>query len=298
MKVAITGASGFLGKEIIRLLLSKENNTIIAFTSQKVVLKDFFRNKNLIIYDRHNFRNGQLNNVDVLLNCAFPRNNDGTQMALGLAYIKEVLQTSVEAGVKKVINISSQSVYSQKKDTPASENSNLSLDSLYAVGKYASELLTNTICSHIIHTNIRLASLIGPHFDQRVVNKMVDSALKYRKITILDGVQKFGFMDIVDAAKAIVHVMESDSNELDEVYNLGISSGYSLEDIANCIKSNFALKGIYINIDKSSNNVYVNSEVDNKKYCNKFGELITAPIEKTIDKIIRQKLKSESINNK
>ena len=290
MKVAVTGASGFLGNEVIRLLLQDEDCTIVAFTSQKVRLESTHHSCRLIVYDRNDFKDKQFQDVDVLLNCAFPRNTDGVQMAKGLKYIKEVLEEAVKCKVREVINISSQSVYSQNKDYPASEDSELSLDSAYAVGKYASELLTNSICGDIKHTNIRLASLIGPEFDQRVVNKMIDAALKNRQIVFLGGVQKFGFMDIIDAAKAIVAVIKNYDLEIADVYNIGIVGGYSLEKLAECIKERLISKGIEISTKKSLKESYHNSEIDNAKYCQKFGSINITPIDCTIDRIIDNKL--------
>lgn len=62
---------------------------------------------------------------------------------------------------------------------PADENTVLCLESKYAVGKYATELLVNAICGKaVLHTNIGLASLIGAGFDQRIVNKMVNQIIK------------------------------------------------------------------------------------------------------------------------
>lgn len=290
MKVAVTGASGFLGNEVIRLLLQDEDCTIVAFTSQKVRLESTHHSRRLLVYDRNDFKDKQFQDVDVLLNCAFPRNTDGVQMAKGLKYIKEVFEEAVKCKVREVINISSQSVYSQNKDYPASEDSELSLDSAYAVGKYASELLTNSICADIKHTNIRLASLIGPEFDQRVVNKMIDAALKNRQIVFLGGVQKFGFMDITDAAQAIVAVIKNYDVEIADVYNIGIVGGYSLEKLAECIKERLISKGIEISTEKSLKESYHNSEIDNSKYCQKFGSINITPIACTIDRIIDNKI--------
>lgn len=290
MKVAVTGASGFLGNEVIKLLLKDEGCTIVAFTSQKARLENIHHSHRLVVYDRNDFKTNQFQDVDVLLNCAFPRNTDGVQMAKGLKYIKDVLEEAVKCKVRRVINISSQSVYSQNKDYPASEDSELSLDSAYAVGKYASELLTNSICIDIKHTNIRLASLIGPEFDQRVVNKMIDAALKDGRIVFFGGVQKFGFMDITDAAKAVVAVIKKQEGDFADVYNIGIIGGYSLENLARCIKERLLLKGIKINIEKSIKQSYHNSEIDNTKYCNEFGIINTTTIDSTIDRIIDSKL--------
>ena len=57
----------------------------------------------------------------------------------------------------------------------ADEQTPAVLESKYAVGKYWSELFVNTLFQGIRHTNLRMASLIGAGFDQRITNKFAKS---------------------------------------------------------------------------------------------------------------------------
>ena len=134
-----------------------------------------------------------------------------------------------------VINISSQSVYSQQRTEQATEETPLNLETSYAVGKYAAELLTNTLCAAIPHTNLRLASLIGAGFDQRVPNKLIAKAFAGEELKVLRGPQYYGFLDVRDAADAITAVISSDTGAWAEVYNLGTNEAYTLEDIAKTV---------------------------------------------------------------
>ena len=237
MKILITGAGGFLGTEIVRQFVSQKNIQIIAFSTQKRKIERLIDNtKNFSVFDRNAIfdMDAVLSNVDVLINCAFPRNVDGIQMADGLRYISKLLETAVAGGVKSVINISSQSVYSQFRMEPATEDTELNLESKYAVGKYATELMTNSICGSIPHTNIRMASLIGIGFDQRLVNQFVKQVLAGNNICIKGGKQLFGFLDVRDAASAIIAV--AGGKNWKEVYNLGPEKSFSLLEIANCVQ--------------------------------------------------------------
>lgn len=268
MKVAINGASGFLGKLLVKKLLEYDDVKITAFTSKKNIFDKYNGKEKLEVHSRNSYRNGELVGVDVLINCAFPRNNDGKQMAVGLKYISDFLNQAVNDGVKSVINVSSQSVYSQNRSEPASEDSELCLESEYAVGKFASELLTNNICRNIRHTNIRLASLIGPDFDQRVVNKMVVSAIKTNTINIVKGNQQFGYMNVTDATNAIVMVVMNRDSTWDNVYNLGINGGYSLEYLAENVRG--ILKHKNIKILKNEKVYNANSTLECSKFFEKF----------------------------
>ena len=168
-----------------------------------------------------------------------------------------------------VINVSSQSVYSQKRVLPADENTVLCLESKYAVGKYATELLVNAICGKaVLHTNIRLASLIGAGFDQRIVNRLVNQIIKNNEIHIIGGKQVFGFLDVRDAASAIITMTKSINNWY-EVYNIGSRNSYTLIEIANTIldvaQERYAKRGSMI---LEQNNAFQNSSLN----CSRFYE--------------------------
>ena len=70
---------------------------------------------------------------------------------------------------------------------PATEETSLNLETKYAVGKYATELLVNKICRNIPHTNLRMASLIGEGFEQRITNKLVAKAILGGDLDIIGG---------------------------------------------------------------------------------------------------------------
>lgn len=233
MNLVITGAGGFLGRELLRQsrkLVEKELN-IVAVSGQKIPDTD------ITVLGRESFFNDyRFTDSDVLINCAFPRNTDGVQMANGLSFIARLMGKAVSDGVGAVINISSQSVYSQGRTTPADEDTLLNLESGYSIGKYATELFTNSLCRSIPHTNLRMASLIGVGFDQRVVNKMVKRAMNGDDLIVNRSGRKFGFLDVRDAVDAILRLAMEDNKDWKEVYVLGAERSYTLEEIAELIR--------------------------------------------------------------
>lgn len=232
MKIVISGAGGFLGSHLIRELLAETEDTLVALTSKPDRLAASGR---LLPVHRDAFRTIDWATVDTLVHCAFPRNADGASLAAGMAYGSALLWAAVQGGVRAVINISSQSVYSQCREKPAAEEDGLNLESKYAVGKYASELLTEGLCSALPHTSLRMASLIGARFDQRLVNKFVLQALRGQDLNIAGGSQIFGFLDVRDAASGILSVLKSRPGGWKPVYNLGTDEAYTLADIAETV---------------------------------------------------------------
>jgi len=266
MRILVSGAGGFLGSEIISQLLNIKEVEVIALTSQTNKFKSLAKQANkLIVYDKNDIYKDTINfeKIDLLINCAFPRNDDSL-IANGLKYISDLLSLGVQKGVKKVINISSQSVYSKFRKMEARESSELCLQSKYAIGKYATELLTNCICYNIPHTNIRMGSLIGAGFNQRLVNKFVEKVIIHENIQIMGGEQKFGFLDVRDAASAIILVGLKENWQ--EIYNLGTEYNYTLIEIAKCVMDTLETMGYEkTNIEIENAAVWENSSLDSSR---------------------------------
>lgn len=248
-KIIITGAGGFLGSNLVEALKGKGEYIIFALSSRGHQLQQVNATKN-IQYCCKNiiFSNAgkQILNDSIVVNCAFPRNILGNEMADGLQYIQRLFCRLEECGAKAVVNISSQSVYTQERREPATEETIVSLESSYAVGKYATELMLESVCkkAEIPCTNLRMASLIGPGFDQRIVNRLVKRALTGEALQVVRSEQKFGFLDIEDAVKAITALLSTDIMQWKPIYNIGNGKEYSIEYIAQCIKHIFAVNGL------------------------------------------------------
>lgn len=290
MKILITGAGGFLGTELVKELMRQEDVDVVALTSQKEKLvQTIGEAANVTLSGRNSvFEPGfDFSSIDVLINCAFPRNVDGIQMADGLQYISRLLKRAVTGGVKSVINISSQSVYSQTRMKPAAEDTELNLESKYAIGKYAAELLTNSVCWNIPHTSIRMASLIGVGFDQRLVNKFIKQVLEGENICIRGGRQMFGFLDVRDAASAIIAVAQG--KDWKEIYNLGPDRGYTLLEIAKCVQDTVKESGFEnTEIELEETDDWQNSSLDSTRLKRQFDWREQCSLRNTVLSIIRE----------
>lgn len=243
IKVVITGAGGFLGSNLIKRLENNKDVIVYGFSSKEGTLNDSstkFVHKDII--DSNAVKDILVDAI--VINCAFPRNSAGIEMADGLSYINRLFLVCRKYKAKAIINISSQSVYSQKRHFMADENTEICLETPYAVGKYATELMLQSICdgSELVYTNLRMASLIGPGFDQRIVNRLVKKAIEMEPITISVSEQRFGFLDVLDAVDAIILLIFTESYKWQHVYNIGNEKAFSLVDIIKCIRDIFDKK--------------------------------------------------------
>lgn len=244
-RIIMTGASGFLGSEIIRESLKTEDIDVVAVTSKSEKIKEIAGDQCVIISTEDFLKNGFLfKENDVFVNCLFPTNADGRRMADGLEKVFAIITIARENGVEAFMNISSQSVYASQRTQPAREGDSLSLETAYDVGKYSSELFCNQVFKGVPHTNIRLASLLGIGYNQRIINRIVDYALKGNELEVVGGMQRYGFLDVRDAANGIVKMTKAEPKAWKETYNLGHQKSYTLIEVVECIVSELKKRGI------------------------------------------------------
>jgi nucleoside-diphosphate-sugar epimerase len=297
--IIITGASGFLGRNLIGSLLRDGNSgngslfpmRLIGFSSSSEKLRERFPVDLAEFYDREKIDSEELRSIwrnAIVVNCAFPRNNSGTEMAEGLSYIKRVFEAAAGNGAAAVINISSQSVYAADRPESAGEDTPLCLETCYAVGKYAVELMLESICTNTetAFTSVRMASLIGPDFDPRIVNRFVKQALQDGVVTVKRNRQRFGFFDIEDAVTALSAMLISDPSKWQKVYNLGGRGTYTLIEMAEAVeKACSAAKKVVIKITEGDE--YANSGLRADLFYRDFGFDPVVTLDQSVEKIVQ-----------
>ncbi len=240
--ILISGAGGFLGHELVKQFLQRDNFNVIALTSKVGKLEEQFKNygKLKVVHTDHWIEEVDGNDrIDFLVNCAFPRSSDPEQLAQGLVFTESLVRDSLQLKISKVINISSQSVYSQKDKVSASESAPVIPESLYGMTKFASERIVATLCENssrrVVYSNIRLASLCGVDFEVRMTNRFVKRALEGRTITLNGGGQKISYLDVRDAASAIISMINKESSTWSPVYNLGSHYNCTILELAELV---------------------------------------------------------------
>lgn len=240
--ILVSGASGLLGNELVNQLLNEPKHNVIALTSQKEALENQFSEENLLVFHVDNWEESIDPNVKIetFINCAFPRSSNPEQLAKGLVFTEKIIKKALSLNTKSIINISSQSVYSQKEKGVTYESFTAAPESLYGMAKYASERIVETICeSHedkIFFSNIRLASLTGLDFDVRLTNRFVKSALTDQPITINGGYQQISYLEVRDAATALTKMIDVNPCDWEKVYNLGNDESFTLLELTETIR--------------------------------------------------------------
>jgi nucleoside-diphosphate-sugar epimerase len=240
--ILITGAGGFLGKELTKQLLKNDDYSVIAVTSQRdslLNLMGYHPNLRVIrIEDLVGCNVYFDKSLDIAINCAFPRTSDPCELAKGVCLTEQLTRSILKLGVGRLINISSQSVYSQKAKSVPDEDSQVCPESLYGMAKLACERVVAIMCqsANVGYSNIRMASLFGVEFHARVINRFVRDAVEGRPITVYGGTQKVSYLTVEDAALGIIAMVENSHRPWSDVYNLGSNQSMSLSDLAEVVR--------------------------------------------------------------
>src|SRR5690606_27110559 len=165
--VLVTGAGGFLGSHLLTPLL-ESGYQVQALSSQKAAIEKQYGNR-VKAYDFADFDAGELawGNVDCVIHCAFATQSERKHLAESLAFTQSVFLKAAKAGVSRVINFSTRSVYGADASLQTDEKSAVNPINEYGLAKYASELLLESIAkqSNMHYVNLRLSSLLGAGYD-------------------------------------------------------------------------------------------------------------------------------------
>ncbi|NCD42101.1 MAG: NAD(P)-dependent oxidoreductase [Bacteroidia bacterium] len=292
-RIIITGASGVLGSELIKQLMECNQYEILGLTSSKELVKK--KVPGVSYFDAGNLSPNNISEIfksdSIVVHCAFSREEDGEELAKSLSFAKQIFTISSKSGCS-VINISSRSIYGQKYQPPWTEDSIPVPDTLYAIAKYSSELLLESICytNNCAFTSIRLAGLISPKLEKRLINRFVDQVLEGKDIVISGGKQQFAYLDVRDAAQGIIAILNSKKNIWKKTYNLGSNKVYTIIDIAqiiNCVANEISKKSSKIVITKNPAKLF--DGMDSSILYSDFNWEPKITIKETIKEIIKRK---------
>lgn len=238
MKVLITGGSGYLSWELVRQLKQRSCPFVVVASSDpaKLAKDPAYAGVECVdnrqIWSDDDFMRG----IDVVIHTAFCRKSLGNRLMQSLQFSKRLYQRVAAMGVKALINVSSQSVFGSQNDVPPKDDDPYAPDYLYALAKSAGELLLETIMENtdVTYTSVRLASLVGPSKDVpvNVLYKFVEAALHGNNIHIQGGKQEFSFLDVRDAADAIIRIVELPLDRWYPRFNLGPKDRLNIIDLA------------------------------------------------------------------
>jgi UDP-glucose 4-epimerase len=219
LKVVITGASGFLGKYILKELNKKNDIEIIPVSRKKipgwVVVSDYSDSPV----------------ADILIHLA-QNNNRALTNQLGKSHEEKTIKTFINLLSKdysRVIYISSSVLYGDKQLGLLTENNPIEVIDTYTQIKYRSEL---EVFSKQFGLTIRLANVYGPGMSKsNVLSNILNQIPGKGSLQVMDCKPIRDFIWAEDVAKAIVELTFNNSSK-EKIFNVGTGIGTSIESLA------------------------------------------------------------------
>ena len=250
-KVAVTGAGGYIGTQLVRDLL-EQNFEVLAidrFFFGLEPLNEFKNNKNLKILkkDIRDLTVNDLDKVDAVCDLACLSNDPAGEIDPNLTYQINrdgrihVAKTAKSAGVPKYIISSSCSVYGSAEEQDLTETSKTNPVSVYAKSTLEAELANLELSDvNFSVTALRNATVFGLSNRMRfdlVVNLMTLTAFQKRRIIVMGGgLQWRPLVHLSDVAQAFIRIINSDSKKVNsEIFNIGLNN-FQIKNIAYLVR--------------------------------------------------------------
>jgi len=257
-KVLVTGGAGFIGSNLIEVLL-KQNNKVICLdnfsTGKRENIHEFLSNKNftLIEGDIRNYDDclKAVQGIDYVLHQAalgsVPRsiNNPMTTTDVNIGGYVKILFAAKEAGVKRFVYAASSSTYGDHPDLPKVEEKIGNPLSPYAITKYVDELYAKNF--HDIYgidtIGLRYFNVFGkrqdPHGAYAAVIPLFIRQLMNHEEPVINGdglhSRDFTYIENVIQANQLAAVTEN-KNALNQVYNVAYGENNNLNQLTEILK--------------------------------------------------------------
>ena len=248
--ILVTGASGFLGSNLITRLLERGDSHIIAVLGRPEDKANLLpQNERITIYPCSEFFTTDFGHVDTLIHTAFSRGENLLGLTASIEFSGKVIELVNNQDIDSIINISTQGLYKVlRPGEKVSEDGIIGPNTSYGLAKWAVENMINIGCKKH-YTNIRMASLSA---NARFLDFFVDSVMKGRDITVTAPNQYASIIDVEDAVNGILSIIDMPIQKRGVVYNLGPGEQHSILDYAkavNQIGKQFSFAPVDITID-------------------------------------------------
>ncbi|CAN5786711.1 NAD-dependent epimerase/dehydratase family protein [soil metagenome] len=252
MKILVTGGTGFIGSFVVEALLKNHDVAIIANGRQ---LPSYLEKPvSPITYYQADFGetdalNKALPGCEAVIHLAWstvPRKTKGAtghEFSSNLHSNINLIEKCIDFNVKKFIFISSGgTVYGVPEQVPINELHGLNPISNYGLGKLTMEKLLHLshYNNNLNYTILRVSNAYGErqnlYKNQGVIGVWLKNILLQKKIEIWgDGSVIRDYIYVNDVASAVLKALPKVNGA--SVFNIGGGKGYSLNEIANEIKS-------------------------------------------------------------
>jgi UDP-glucose 4-epimerase len=249
-KILLTGASGFIGKNIIDIL-QKKNFIIYCF------VRKLKKNTKKIKYIKHDLLNYIKfdETCDVIIHCSAksPEKNEFnyTDYKNNILITKNLIEYSKNNKPKKIIFLSSLSIYGKIITKKVNEKTRILSSDLYGKSKLECENLFKEISKKIPVISIRLPGVIGKNSVRNWLSNLINDVKKNKSINIYNLNGSFNnTIHVNDLGKFITKLINIKFKKFNKVC-LATKKPIKIYEIINLFKKFYKLDNEKINIKQT-----------------------------------------------
>lgn len=244
--IGITGASGFLGRNLVKNNKLKNIINLIPFEG------------NLLNEDDLNnfFKKNKITQIIHLAGTFSPPFSNLIEK--NLLITEKLLDKGIEYGIKKIIFASTGAIYGEPLGLESFEIDPLKPNTPYALSKMYAEKYIE-YCSQnkgLQYIFLRFPSIYGPGNNKGVIFNFITGIKNDKKIIVYgDGNQGRDFLYVDDAVDAIYKALSYDKSN---IFNISSALRLSINDIIKILRKKYDFKVEYKNADNNLKALYLN----------------------------------------
>lgn len=236
MKVAVTGATGFLGSHFLEMYKNKFEIIALSRKSRKNQKHVEFRQTDYSKESLHEV----LSDCKAILHLGANRLYDTTQNDFmeNIRVDRNIFETALEIGIKNIVFTSSRGVYGNQH-APWRETQNPMPENSYALAKYLSEITVEYFNQKGMNIKVlRIAQVFGlGEYESSAISTFIRNSHQGIPINLtVTGISR-EYIYIKDLMNAFSIALANENHK--GIYNVGSGESMKLEDIAKTIASVF-----------------------------------------------------------
>lgn len=241
MKIALTGASGFIGTELLVVMNRRDDVSVIALTRDASGCEDTERCEwRGTDYSEDSLKEA-LRGADTVIHLAGVRGteNDPEKFAVNEQMTANILDATAHCGAKRIVFASTMSVYNDDGLIPWKEDAPLKGRSCYGDSKAECEKLITDFAERtgITYGIVRIAQVLGKGEKRRgMMNVFLDTARDHGTIRVMGkSIAKKQYIYVKDLAEILMILAAGNENLSDDeniIVNAGMPQAYTNLEVA------------------------------------------------------------------